>query len=197
MSRTKLSCVTLIALGLAAGGCSKGSESNDAPGASQGGEATPAEMSGSDKSAALTDGQIMQILATVDDGEIQQAQVALAKTSNPQVRSFADMMINQHTSDKQQGQALSAQTKADPAPSAQANKLQTKAAQMLEKLNGTEPSDFDKIYIQGQIDQHKEVLNMLNDKLMPAAKDPMLRQQLTAAQSMVQHHIDMAQQIQM
>jgi putative membrane protein len=195
MRRTQLSCVTLIALGLAAGGCSSGSSSSEAPGASQGGEATPAEMSESGKSAALTDGQIMQILATVDEGEIQQAQVALTKSSNTQVRAFADMMVGQHTTAKQQGQSLSAQTKVDPAPSPVANKLQSDAGKTLDKLNGADPSDFDKMYVKAQIKQHKDVLDLINDKLMPAAKDPMLKQQLTATQSMVQHHIDMADKI--
>jgi putative membrane protein len=190
MNLSKLSCVTLVALGLAAGGCSKGS-SNEAPGASQGSEATPAESSG------LTDGQIAGILSTVDDGEIQQAQVALTKTNNTQVRNFADMMINEHQMSKQKTAQLLAQTKVNPAPSAPANKLKTNASEMLDKLNGADPNRFDQMYIEGQIEQHKQVLEMINDKLMPSAKDPMMQQQVSAAKSMVQHHLDMADKIEL
>jgi putative membrane protein len=188
MKISKLSCVTAVALGLAVStGCSKGSSASE-PGASQGGEATPAE-------ATMTDGQITQILANVDKGEIDQAQVALTKTANPQVRDFANMMIEQHTTSTKQATQLAEQTKIIPSPSPEANKLQTKGAQTLEKLNAADPSDFDKIYIEAQIDQHKEVLELLNDKLMPAAKDPALKQQLSATQNMVQHHIDQADKI--
>jgi putative membrane protein len=190
MKISKLSCVTAVALGLAASsGCSKGSSASESPGASQGSEATPAEA------ATLTDGQIANILATVDNGEIEQAQVALTKTSNPQVRDFANMMVNQHTTSKQQATQLSEQTKIIPSPSPQANKLQTNGAQLLEKFNAANPTDFDKLYIEAQIDQHKEVLELLNDKLIPAAKDPQLKQQLSATQNMVQHHIDQAEKI--
>lgn len=196
MNISKLTCVTVVALGLgAANGCSKGSSTSESPGASQGSEATPAEPSESGRNAALTDGEIVQILATVDNGEIAQAQVALTKTSTPQVRDFANMMISQHTTSKQRASDLATQTKIVPSPSAQANQLQTKGAKMLETLNAADPSDFDKMYIQSQIDQHKEVLEMLNDKLIPAAKDPTLKQQLTETQNMVQHHIDQAEKI--
>jgi putative membrane protein len=188
MNLTKLSCVTLVALGLAAG-CSKGSSSEEAPGASQGNEATPEE------SGALTDGQIVGILANVDDGEIQQAQVALTKTSNTQVRTFADMMITEHQASKQKAAALMAQSNIDPAPSAPSNKLKTDGAALLDKLNAADPKDFDAMYLEAQVDQHKEVLAMLNDKLIPSAKDPMLKQQLTSTKAMVQHHIDMADKI--
>ncbi|HET6336724.1 MAG TPA: DUF4142 domain-containing protein [Polyangiales bacterium] len=188
MNLTKLSCVTLVALGLAAG-CSKGSSSSEAPGASQGSEATPAE------SGMLTDGQIVGVLAAVDDGEIQQAQVALTKTSNTQVRTFADMMITEHQMSKQRAAALMADNKIDPAPSGPSNKLKTKGAATLDKLNAADPKDFDSMYIEVQGDQHKEVLELLNEKLIPSAKDPMLQQQLTATKTMVQHHIDMADKI--
>ena len=47
---------------------------------------------------------------------------------------------------------------------------------MLDKLNAADPSEFDKIYVQAQIDQHKDVLDLVNDKLVPAAKDPPHRQ---------------------
>jgi putative membrane protein len=195
MNMSKLGYVTAIAIGLAASGCSKGSSASESPGASQGSEATPPETSETGKNAVLTDGQILQILAAVDNGEIEQAQVALTKTSNPPVRDFANMMIEQHTASKQHADQLASQTKIIPSPSARANKLQTDGSHMLEKLNAADPSDFDKLYIEAQIDQHKDVLEMLNDKLIPAAKEPMLKQQLTTTQNMVQHHIDRAKQI--
>jgi putative membrane protein len=192
MNLSKLCCVTLVALGLAASnGCSKGSSASDAPGASQGSEATPGETD----NGKPTDGQIAQVLANVDDAEVQQAQLALTKTSNPQVRDFANMMIEQHTSSKQQAAQLATQANINPSPSPIANKLQTKASKTLEKLNAADPSDFDNTYVKAQIEQHKDVLDLLNDKLIPAATDPMMQQQLTTTKAMVQHHIDAAEQI--
>ncbi len=196
MNFSKLSCVTLVALGLAAtNGCSKGSSSSEAPGASQGSEATPAEMPDHEMSNAFTDGQIAQVLTNVDEAEVQQAQLALTKTNNPQTRDFANMMIEQHTASKQQAAQLASQANINPTPSQIANKLQTETSKTLEKLNTADPSDFDEMYVKAQIAQHKEVLDLLNDKLIPAAKDPMLRRQLATTKAMVKHHIDAAEKI--
>lgn len=188
-----LAVIGLIALT----GCSKDSESSAAPGASQGSEASPAEgPQRSGKMAALTDGQIMQVLANVDSGEIEQAQVALSKSTSPAVRQFAQHMVDQHTQSQQDAQQLSAETKIIPSPSDPANEVHTKGSNVLDKLNNADATSFDKTYIQAQVQQHQDVLKMLNEKLIPSASSPELRNTLEKTKSMVQQHIDMAKQIQ-
>jgi len=190
--------VLLAVLGLAAWtGCSKDSGSSTAPGASQGSEATPPEGSRkSGKMAALTDGQILQVLSNVDSGEIEQAQVALTKATSPAVREFAQHMVDQHTQSKDNGQQLATETKIIPSPSAPADEVRTKGSNVLEKLNSADAASFDSTYMQAQIQQHQEVLKMLDEKLIPSASSPQLRTALEKVKAMVEHHISMAKQIQ-
>jgi putative membrane protein len=193
----------LIVLGLAAlGGCSKdeGSEAQPAA-ASQGDESTPetpatAAAQGA-TTAALSDAQIAQILQTVDTGEIEQAQLALSRASSPAAKQYAQMMIDEHSMSKQEGMQLAAQSGMNPSPSATSNQLQMKASQLTEQLRNADAASFDQLYMQGQLRQHQEVLNMITDKLMPSASDPALRQQLTKTQALVQRHIDHAQDMKM
>jgi putative membrane protein len=178
-------------------GCSKDSGSSAAPGASQGSEASPAEgPQRSGKMVALTDGQIMQVLANVDSGEIEQAQVALSKSTSPAVRQFAQHMVDQHTQSQQDAQQLSAETKIIPSPSDPATEVHTKGSNVLDKLNSADATSFDKTYIQAQVQEHQDVLKMLNEKLIPSASSSELRNALEKTKSMVQQHIDMAKQIQ-
>jgi putative membrane protein len=188
----------LAVLGLVAwSGCSKDSGSSSAPGASQGSEATPAEGSGkTGKMAALTDGQILQVLANVDSGEIEQAQVALTKATSPAVREFAQHMVDQHTQSRDNGQQLATETKIIPSPSAPADEVRTKGSQVLDKLNSADATNFDSTYMKAQVQQHEDVLKMLDEKLMPSASSPQLRTTLEKVRAMVQHHIEMAKQIQ-
>jgi putative membrane protein len=158
--------------------------------ASQGDEATPEETH-----TTLSDAQITQILATVDSGEIEQAQLAAAKATDPRVREFAQNMIDQHTQSKLEGQQLAAQNNLTPTPSPMATQLQSKANQTLEQLKAADASSFDQMYMRAQIKQHQAVLNALSDQLQPAASSPALKQMLSKARSMVQHHLDQAQQI--
>ena len=46
--------------------------------------------------SAAKDAQMMGIIMVVDRNEIKAAQVALQKSSNPNVLAFADAMIKQH-----------------------------------------------------------------------------------------------------
>lgn len=196
MRMFRVCSLLLLACGIAAGsGCSKDS-SEPQPGASQGNEAPPAApATGTVPQTKLTDGQITEILTTVDTSEIEQAQVALKKTNNPDVRAYATHLVEQHTTSKQAGAQLTSQT-LRPAGSPKAVELQTKGTQMLEKLEAADAASFDSIYLQGQIQQHEEVLSMIDHQLLPAVNEPALRDHLTNARGVVQQHLEQARKLQ-
>ena len=181
----QLSFVAAVAV---VSGCSKSSE-NPSAAASQGDEASPQEQRG------LSDGQLLQVLSTVDTGEIQQAQIALTKATSPQVRNFASDMIGQHTKAKQMGASLASQNNWALRPSPTSDKLQQKGSSTVSKLQGTDTRDFDVLYMQGQVEQHSEVLKMLDEKLIPSASSAGVKQQLTEARAMVQQHLTHAEQL--
>jgi putative membrane protein len=180
----------LVVAGLAAlGGCSSGSSEPEAAAASEGGEATPPET------GTPTDGQILGILAAIDTGEIKQAQVALTQANDPRVKEFAQHMIEQHSQAKQKGAELAQQQSLTPASSETSNELETKGGQLLTTLNETKDATFDSTYMKAQIQQHQEGLDLIRNKLMPAAKNDALSAQLKTTANMVQSHLTEAQQI--
>lgn len=194
--RTLKTCCFLVLLAgaVTSAGCSKDSKSEMEPGASQGNEAPPA--TGTVPMNKLSDGQILEIVGTVDTAEIDQAQVALGKTNDPNVRAFATHMVDEHTRAKQEGSQLASQASLTRAPSPKAKELETKGTQTLETLKAADAATFDATYIQAQVDQHAEVLKMLDDQLIPAVTEPALREHLTTARGMVQRHLDQARQLQ-
>ncbi|HEX8537518.1 MAG TPA: DUF4142 domain-containing protein, partial [Cystobacter sp.] len=52
----------------------------------------------------LNDEEIAQVFMTVNQGEIEQGQLALQQARNPAVREFAERMIQEHTAANQQVQ---------------------------------------------------------------------------------------------
>lgn len=185
----------LVALALTAStACSKGA-SEPEPGASQGNEAPPVPATGTVPMTKLSDGQIAEILTTVDSGEIEQAQLALNKATDPEVRAFATHMVEQHTASKQAAAQLTSQT-LRPAQSPKSKELQAAGVQTLERLNSADASNFDVSYIAAQIEQHADVLKLIEDQLLPAVNEPALRDYLGNARGMVQQHLDRARQIQ-
>jgi putative membrane protein len=146
-------------------------------------------------SLALTNEQIVKITAAVDSGEIEQAKLAKNKAKNPRVKKFAAHMIEQHTQAKQKGAQLAKKANITPADSNLASELQTKGNQQLEMLKTADATAFDSTYMNGQVEQHQEVLSMLTTQLIPAATSDELKASLTEAQTMVQSHLSQAQEI--
>jgi len=175
---------------VAAQACSKGADSAE-PGASQGNETPPVPATGTVPLSKLTDGQIAKILSTVDSAEIEQAQTALEKASNPDVRAFATHMVEQHTAAKQKGEQLGLTASESP----KSQELQAKGAKTLEQLKAADPATFELAYIDAQIQQHDEVLTMIEKQLLPAVEQPGLRDFLGEARGMVERHLEQARQL--
>jgi putative membrane protein len=197
MNLYKVTRLAAIAGLATAAACSKDSSTREYPpaAASQGGEATPSEPTNSDAAPRPTDGQIIAILTAIDTGEIQQAEIATGKATDPRVKQFARHMIDQHTESKQNGADLAAREHLSPTPSAQSEKLANGSQLMLGTLQEATSAAFDSTYLRGQVQQHQEALDLLRTQLEPAARNQALGKQLRTIQTMVQSHLVEAQQI--
>lgn len=146
--------------------------------------------------ATLTDAQIIKVLETVDNGEIEQAKVAQKKSKNPQIKKFAAHMIQAHTKAKTKGAAWAKKSKLTPEESPVSTDLTSKGTQQLEALNAADPALFDATYIAAQATQHDEVLTLINAQLEPNSQSPELKTSLGETRTMVQTHLDEAKALQ-
>jgi putative membrane protein len=193
MSLTHTVKSTMTIVGFAAlAACSKSSGDTEhaEPAASQGDEASPQESANKP-----SDAQILGILDTVDSGEIAQAQVAITKASDARVKQFAQHMIAQHTESQEKGAVLAAKAGIMPATSDTTEQLKSKGMQLSSTLNQATEAAFDATYMRAQAQQHQEVLDMLKNRLIPAAQNAALAQQLKTTQEMVQSHLSEARKL--
>jgi putative membrane protein len=126
--------------------------------------------------------------ANSDAFEIAAARLALTNAASAKVKAFASAMIKAHTASTAKIQAAAA--KASPAitPDATLSGAQNDDLSDLGKLKG---SDFDRAYIDGQIDAHDDALELMEN----FAKDGDVASLKTAASEIapiVKGHLDMA-----
>lgn len=96
--------------------------------------------------------------AASDMFEVAAAGVAAKRATDPKVKAFAQMMVKDHTkstADLKKAIADSGQTLTPPA--ALPADLQAK----VDELNTVAAADFDKAYMNGQVDAHQNALNLL------------------------------------
>jgi putative membrane protein len=126
--------------------------------------------------------------AKSDAFEIAAAKVAESKATSAAVKSFAKEMVTDHTASTTKIKA--AAKKAEPAltPSPTLTDDQSK---MLADLKAKTGTDFDKAYVSGQVDAHKDALTLMQGY---AKNGDTASLKIAAADiaPIVQKHLDMA-----
>jgi len=145
--------------------------------------------------AALNDAQILKVLSTANTGEVSVAQVAKPALKNSAAVSFAQMMIDEHGMANGQTLALVSSKHIAPEPSEVSESLEADTAAVISELSMTLPAAFDKAYISSQVAMHQEVLNLIDERLVPGASDADLKALLATVRASVATHLSSAQTI--
>jgi putative membrane protein len=143
----------------------------------------------------LSDGQILAVVSCINSAEINQGELARTRANGVSDREFAKKMVDDHSESRQQGTRVAAQASLATEPSALSKELESKASQVLRSLETAKLTAFDSTYMQAQVKQHREALNLLDSRLIPTAESAALSGYLSDVRSTVQMHLDRAEQI--
>jgi len=173
-----------------------GAESGGAggAGADSGGAATGGDENGGAGGAAalqLSDGQIVLVLDTLNQGEVDEAYAVLPRVQATAVRTFALEMANDHSSARQAVAQSAATLGVTPAPSATQAQLKTEGEEHVALLRREPTPSLDLAYMNLEIDEHRQALDLLAE-LESAADAPALKQLITTLTATVQMHYDQA-----
>jgi putative membrane protein len=118
--------------------------------------------------------------------EIKTSQLALQRAINPDVKTFAQEMITDHT---KAGSELKAALQTDHSPAQPATTLDDAHQKMLDDLTAAAPDAFDDKYIDIQTKAHDEALSLFKD-YADGGKDGPVRQFATETLPVLQTHKD-------
>jgi len=140
------------------------------------------------QNAKPTDPQIAHIAYTAGQIDIEAAKLALDKTKNSAVRSFAESMVRDHTAVNEKALALVKKLKVTPQDNDTSKSLLEQAAEkktQLSKLNGAQ---FDKAYVENEVAYHKTVNGALQTVLIPSASNAELKDLLQTGLKVFEGH---------
>jgi putative membrane protein len=156
----------------------------------------PGENPASTASLALTDGQVLQVVRTLNDGEIKQAKLAADKTDDAQVQSVAQMLRADHEASNQQIEAIEdANDAIDLDGSDTSEALAALAEQTSEGLEDLEGAQFACEYLTKQEQAHELALDTVNNQLLPAAANSSVKALLAASAPTLEHHLEMTKAV--
>lgn len=194
MSRTILMMAT-TALAITLSGC--GHKANEQMAAADNGAANATEATGNMLSNAAdsvkeavtptpTGQEFADKAAKSDAFEIASAKLAREKASSPDVRSFASMMIEDHTASTAKVKKAADEANPGITPDPTLTEDQDGKLADLRKLTG---ADFDKAYADQQVDAHEKALSLMT---LYADKGDILSLKQAAGEiaPKVQEHLD-------
>jgi len=145
--------------------------------------------------APWTDGNVVEAITVANQGEVDYSQIAAEKATNPEVKSFAQMMVKDHGAMVESLKGLATRLNVTPAANDKANDLREETQKDINDLNGKAVGkDFDVEFMEEQVDIHQEKLDLLND-LDTRTTNADLKAAIAEAKPKVQAHLERAKAI--
>ena len=148
-----------------------------------------------DPAAKPTDPQIAHIAYTAGLVDVEAGELALKKSQNDEVRSFAQRMVGDHTAVNDQALALVKKLNVTPEDNSTSQSLVNDAKARRAKLASLDGATFDKAYVDNEVAFHKTVNNTLRTLLIPAAQNPELKSLLENGLTLFEAHLQHAERL--
>ena len=144
----------------------------------------------------VDDAQIASIVVTANQVDIDAGKLASSMASNPEVKTFAEQMVTDHTGVNKQAVDLVTKLKVTPKDNATSTTLKEGGAANVANLKKLKGAAFDKAYIDHEVAYHQQVLDAVDKTLIPSASNADLKALLVKVRPAFVAHLDHAKMIQ-
>jgi putative membrane protein len=151
--------------------------------------ATPNQSEDRSSTTATSDQSFLKEAAAGGLAEVELGQLAAEKSSNPEVKKFAERMVTDHGKANDQLKEIAAQKGIELPTEPSAKHKATK--ERLSKLSGDE---FDKAYMSNMLSDHKKDVAAFR-KESTEGKDPVLKEFATKTLPTLEEHLKDAESI--
>lgn len=142
-----------------------------------------------------TDMQIAHIAYTAGNIDIRYAHLALAKSQNPEVRKFAELMLRDHVAVNKLALDLLNKLGAAPEDNPTSQQLLQGAEDKIAELSALKGAAFDKAYASNELAYHEFVNKTVEGTFIPAVQNEQFRSLLGQALKVFKVHQDHAAQM--
>lgn len=142
----------------------------------------------------FNDLEIAHIAYTASAIDIRYAHLALALSENPEVRKFAELMIQDHTAVNKKALALVQKLEITPQDNAMSQQLNEQASNIRNELSQLRGEAFDQRYAANELTYHQTVNQVVETQFIPNAKNAELKALLVSALQTFkahEHHAEM------
>jgi putative membrane protein len=144
----------------------------------------------------LSDPEIASVALVANQNDIGFAEIAQKRSFNPEILQFAQAMTNDHKAIMAKALTLVKRRGITPKNNAVSQKLLADAATTRAALKSKSAKDFDKAYIDNEVDYHNAGITAVEGQLIPAAQNSELKDLLLKMIPPLKTHLSHAEMIQ-
>jgi putative membrane protein len=148
------------------------------------------------ESAAITDAQIAAIVVTANQVDIDAGKLAVAKSQNKDVKTFAERMVTDHAGVNKSAGELVTKLQVTPQGNDTSRSLQKGGDDNLAALKKLTGGAFDRAYVDHEVTYHQAVLDAIDSTLIPGAQNAELKALLVKVRPAFVSHLEHAKHLQ-
>jgi putative membrane protein len=144
----------------------------------------------------VTDAQIASIVVTANQVDIDAGHIAEARATNHEVKTFARLMITDHTGVNKTATDLVTRLKVTPQDNPTSQSLKSEGDKNIATLKTLEGDAFDRAYVDHEVAYHQQVIDALDKTLIPGATNAELKALLIKVRPAFVAHLEHAKRLQ-
>ena len=144
----------------------------------------------------VNDAQIASIVVTANQVDIDAGKLATSRSTNGEVKAFAQLMITDHTGVNKSATDLVAKLKVTPQDNPTSQSLKAGGEKNLAHLKTLKGAAFDKAYVDHEVAYHQQVIDALDKTLIPGATNEELKALLIKVRPAFVAHLEHAKRLQ-
>jgi len=145
---------------------------------------------------SVTDAQIASIVVTANQVDIDAGKLAKSRSTNKEVKTFAELMITDHTGVNKSAKDLVAKLKVTLQDNPTSQSLKAGGDKNLAHLKTLNGAAFDKAYVDHEVAYHQQVIDALDKTLIPGATNDQLKALLIKVRPAFVAHLEHAKHLQ-
>jgi putative membrane protein len=144
----------------------------------------------------VNDAQIASIVVTANQVDIDAGRLAATRATSEEVKTFARLMVTDHTGVNKAATELAAKLKVIPQNNPTSQSLKADGEKSLAHLKTLSGHEFDKAYIDREVAYHQQVIDALDKTLIPSATNAELKALLVKVRPAFVAHLEHAKLLQ-
>jgi putative membrane protein len=132
------------------------------------------------QTTGLSDSRIAHLVETAREIDLARADMALSKATNSEIKSFAQQIKRDHSTEKAEALESFSQQGVKPEENELSQSLSEVGAERSKELEELSGSAFDKAYLQNEIAYNVFIIGVLEVTALPSIKNPVLKRLIEA-----------------